>query len=41
MPVEISSDTPSSEQDGKTFYFCSEACKQVFDQEPAKYMVSG
>ncbi len=22
----------------KTFYFCSKACKEKFDQEPMKYM---
>jgi len=22
----------------KTFYFCSKACKEKFDQDPSKYM---
>jgi len=26
-----------SEYRGKTYYFCSEGCKQKFDKEPAKY----
>jgi P-type Cu+ transporter len=26
-----------SEFQGKTYYFCSERCKQSFDEEPAKY----
>jgi P-type Cu+ transporter len=40
MPVEITPDTPRSNYDGETYYFCSEACKQSFDREPAKYLVS-
>ncbi len=40
MPVEITSDTPRSDFDGETYYFCSEACKQSFDREPAKYLIS-
>jgi Cu+-exporting ATPase len=27
----------NSEYQGKTYYFCSESCKQKFDKEPAKY----
>jgi YHS domain-containing protein len=26
-----------SEYQGKTYYFCSEGCKQKFDKEPARY----
>ena len=22
---------------GRTFYFCSQGCKELFDKEPAKY----
>jgi YHS domain-containing protein len=40
MPVEITAETPKSSYDGETYYFCSEACKQSFDREPAKYLVS-
>lgn len=25
------------EYHGKTYYFCTEACKNQFEQEPAKY----
>lgn len=28
----------TSEHMGKTFYFCAQACKEKFDQEPMKYM---
>jgi P-type Cu+ transporter len=27
-----------SEHGGVTFYFCSEACKHVFDREPERYI---
>ena len=27
-----------SQHIGKTFYFCSKACKDKFDQDPLKYM---
>ena len=40
MPVEITSDTPSSEYDGETYYFCGESCKESFDREPQKYLVT-
>jgi Cu+-exporting ATPase len=26
-----------SEHEGKTFYFCSAACKNAFDKDPHKY----
>jgi YHS domain-containing protein len=26
-----------SEYDGKTYYFCSVACKDAFEKEPTKY----
>lgn len=28
----------TSEHMGKTFYFCAQACKEKFDQEPMRYM---
>jgi YHS domain-containing protein len=28
----------TSVHEGKTYYFCSEACKTAFDKEPAKYL---
>ncbi len=27
----------TSEHDGKTFYFCSQACKTAFDKNPHRY----
>lgn len=27
-----------SEYQGKTYYFCSQQCKQQFDQDPARYV---
>jgi Cu+-exporting ATPase len=29
----------SSEYQGKTYYFCSPACKERFDAEPARFLV--
>lgn len=26
------------ERDGKTYYFCSEHCKEQFEKDPAKYV---
>ena len=40
MPVDITADTPKSSYEGEIYYFCSEACKESFDREPAKYLVS-
>ena len=28
----------TSEYDGKTYYFCSIACKEAFDKEPTKFV---
>ncbi len=28
-----------AERDGKTYYFCSEYCKEQFEKDPAKYAV--
>lgn len=36
MAVDASSPF-SSEYKGKAYYFCSAACKQSFDKEPARY----
>ncbi len=30
----------SSKHQGKTYFFCSEACKQLFDQDPGRYLSS-
>jgi YHS domain-containing protein len=36
MEVEPSN-APKSTFKGKDYYFCSKACKKMFDQEPEKY----
>lgn len=34
MQVEESDAAGQSDHDGKTYYFCSTACKDIFDQSP-------
>jgi YHS domain-containing protein len=33
----VKADTPTTDYQGQTYYFCSAACKEAFDKEPAKY----
>lgn len=40
MVVEITADTPKSTHDDEVYYFCSESCKEAFDREPEKYLVT-
>lgn len=35
--MEAEEDKICSEYEGKKYCFCSEMCKQKFEQEPAKY----
>jgi xanthine dehydrogenase accessory factor len=35
MTVVIAEDTPSSERDGETVYFCCDGCRRTFEQQPA------
>ena len=37
MQVEPSKAAATSVYDGKTYYFCSKACKIRFDANPAQY----
>ena len=37
MMVE-SEEAVSAEHDGKTYYFCSEACREQFLQDPDRYI---
>jgi YHS domain-containing protein len=37
MIVDEKKSKLKSEHEGKTFYFCSEACKESFDHNPHKY----
>jgi Cu+-exporting ATPase len=38
--IDITADSPHSEHDGKTYYFCCTGCKKKFDADPAKYTKS-
>lgn len=40
MQVDPSRAAGSSEYQGKTYYFCSLACKRKFDQNPERYAKS-
>lgn len=37
MPIEEKHAAGKSEFRGKTYYFCSTACKAAFEKEPDKY----
>jgi Cu+-exporting ATPase len=37
MQVEPSTAAAKTQYQGKTVYFCSEACKQKFEANPAQY----
>ena len=37
MQVDPTKAAGKSEYNGKTFYFCSKACKTKFDADPDKY----
>jgi Cu+-exporting ATPase len=38
MQVDPTKAAGSSEYDGKTYYFCSKACKIKFDAHPAQHV---
>lgn len=38
MKVSKKTASATSQHMDKTFYFCSGACKEKFDQDPMKYM---
>ena len=40
MHVEAAKAAGASIHEGKTYYFCSAACKAAFDAEPAKYVTA-
>ncbi len=40
MEVDEAKAAGSSSHEGKTYYFCSEGCKQAFDENPEKYAIS-
>lgn len=37
MTVDEQKASATSVYQGKTYYFCAEACKQAFDKNPEKY----
>ncbi len=41
MEVDEQTAAATSEYRGKTYYFCSEDCKEEFDQNPQKYATQG
>lgn len=38
--IDVSADSPHSEHNGKTYYFCCTGCKKKFDADPGKYTKS-
>lgn len=38
MKIDDSEATGKSEYNGKTYYFCSKACKIEFDEDPKKFV---
>ncbi|HYK87895.1 MAG TPA: YHS domain-containing protein [Acidobacteriota bacterium] len=38
MEVDAESTVGSSEYGGRTYYFCSEDCKEAFDAVPGQYV---
>lgn len=41
MQVDEQTAAGRSERDGKTYYFCSTACKTAFDRSPERYVGKG
>ena len=37
MQVDPATAAGTSQHEGKTYYFCSKACKATFDANPAQY----
>lgn len=37
VDVKVDESTPRYDYDGKTYYFCSDDCKNAFAKSPAKY----
>jgi Cu+-exporting ATPase len=38
MQVDEKHAKAKAEHEGRTYYFCSEGCKQMFQESPEKYM---
>ncbi len=39
--VPITADTPKADYKGRTYYFCSESCRDTFLSDPVKYLPKG
>ena len=39
--VRVDEHTPRAVVGGKTYYFCSEACRAAFEREPGVYLSAG
>ncbi len=39
--VPVTAETPKAEYRGRTYYFCSENCRDTFLSDPAKYLPKG
>ena len=37
MSVDTNKASATSQKQGKTYYFCSESCKQKFEKSPSQY----
>jgi YHS domain-containing protein len=37
VDIEVDATTPRTVIDGKTYYFCSNACKAKFEKDPRKF----
>jgi len=38
LEVRVEEDTPSLDLDGRTYYFCSEECRDDFARRPERYL---
>lgn len=38
--IDVTADSPHSEHNGKTYYFCCSGCKKKFDADPSKFTKS-
>jgi Cu+-exporting ATPase len=41
MEVDRDSAAAQSEFNGRTYFFCSQSCKENFDRQPERYIKSG
>jgi len=37
MTVAVTGSTPRAEHQGASFYFCCEACRDAFEEDPARH----